>query len=329
MTRWLLRRAAAALVVIAGLTAVTFFALRVLPADPLGGALEDAGRPGSSEARRQIHAALGLDDPLPSQYLRWLGGALRGDLGASLVDGRTVTARISERLRATLLLTGSAAILGWSAALLAAALLALGRGALTDRAGRILLFLLAAIPVFWGGMLLQRLFAIGLHWLPLHGMKSDGMAGASFAAGAADRARHLVLPMLTLALPQAVFIARIARTGLLEAMGQPFALAARARGLTDRQVVLRHALPQTGVSLVQLAGFSLPGLIAGSLIVERLFSWPGLGGLLFDAISAGDFPVVMGLTLLTGAATLAGTLLADLAAAWLDPRIRLSGAAAP
>jgi peptide/nickel transport system permease protein len=184
----------------------------------------------------------------------------------------------------------------------------------------VVLFALYSTPVFWAALLLQTLLSVELGWLPLYGVSSDPAPGGF--AGLADRLAHLALPVTCLTYGSLAFFARLVRSGVAEARAQDFVTAALARGLSRRQALWRHAFRNALLPLVTLLGLLLPGLLSGSVIVERIFAWPGLGRLYFDSILSRDYPVVLGLSLLGGVATLAATLAADVAAALVDPRLR-------
>jgi peptide/nickel transport system permease protein len=191
-----------------------------------------------------------------------------------------------------------------------------------DRAAAAAATALYAVPVFWSALLLQWLFAVRLEWLPLSGLETDGARYASAGGAFADAARHLVLPAVCLASGGLAYVSRFVRTSLLESTAGDGGRAARARGLSTLQYLARHGLTQAAVPLLTLAGFLIPRLVGGSLLIEAIFNVPGVGSLLFDSILARDVPVVLALTLLSGVATLLGTTLADLMIVWLDPRVR-------
>jgi peptide/nickel transport system permease protein len=176
------------------------------------------------------------------------------------------------------------------------------------------------MPIFWAALLLQTLLSVELGWLPLYGLSSD--PAPTGIAGLADRLAHLALPVTCLTYASLAFFARLVRAGVVEARSQDFVTAALARGLSRRQALWRHAFRNALLPLVTLLGLLLPGLLSGSVIIERIFAWPGLGRLYFDSILSRDYPVVLGLSLLGGVTTLAATLAADIAAAIVDPRLR-------
>ena len=326
MLRRALRRAAVSAVSLAGITVVTFCLFHLAPGDPLAPGEAVSRGNASPEDLERMRTAAGLDRPVWEQYGRWIGRVARGDLGRSLLDGEPVTRKIASRLPATLALGAASTLLAWGLALPFAVSSALRPGGLVDRGGSLLFYAVYSVPIFWAAIVLQSVFAMNLRWLPLHGTASDAAAGFAAAGRLADWAWHLVLPAVCLAYAQLAFLARFTRANLLEASGRPFVTASRARGLSQRQALLRHALPNAVLPLITIAGFTIPALAAGSVIVERIFSWPGVGRLLVDSIEARDRPTLMGLTLLAAVLTQAGLLAADLLYAAADPRMRHAGA---
>jgi len=329
MTRRILRRLAVSAVTLAGITVLTFLLFHLAPGDPLA-PLEGGSRGAvSTDALARMRAEAGFDRPLWQQYGLWLSRLARGDLGRSLVDGEPVRGKIAARLPATLVLAGAATLLAWGLALPLAIRSALRPGGALDRGGSLFFYAIYSVPVFWTALVLQMVFAVYLRWLPLHGVLSDEAAAMAPAGRLADGALHLVLPAACLAYGQLAFLMRFARANLLEARGREFFAAALARGLTERQAMLRHALPNALLPLITIAGFTVPALAAGSVIVERIFSWPGVGRLLVDSIGSRDRPTLMGLTLLGALLTQAGMLAADILYAAADPRLRRLGEERP
>jgi peptide/nickel transport system permease protein len=224
--------------------------------------------------------------------------------------------RIREALPYSLLLNGVALALALAIAIpLGVAAGGRPEGGF-DRVSSAALFALYCMPTFWVALLLQTLFAVKLRWLPLFGAASDP------GGGALDRLAHLALPATCLAYGTLAFVARLVRSGIVEASAGAYVLAARARGASRRRALWAHALPNALLPLVTLLGLLLPALLSGSVIVERIFAWPGLGRLYFDSILSRDYPVILGMSLLSAAATLAATLASDVAAAAADPRVR-------
>jgi len=319
--RYLVRRLLLAIPTLFGIVVLVFLLLHLAPGSPASATgSPEAGRRVSAAAREEMRKLYGLDRPLPERFVQWIGRVARFDLGESFVDRRPVSERIREALPATLALNGLA--LFFTLALAVPVGVAAGgrpEGPF-DRASAVVLFALYSMPVFWAALLVQTLLSVELGWLPLYGVSSDPALGGF--AGVADRLAHLALPVTCLTYGSLAFFARLVRAGVVEARSQDFVTAALARGLSRRQALWRHAFRNALLPLVTLLGLLLPGLLSGSVIVERIFAWPGLGRLYFDSILSRDYPVVLGLSLLGGVATLAATLAADIAAAIVDPRLR-------
>jgi peptide/nickel transport system permease protein len=293
-------------------TGLVFGLIQLSPGTPLE-AGDDGLEPLTAADRAALEAYYGFDRPLPTQYLAWLGKLARGDLGESIRDRRPVAEKIAERLPVTLSLNGLALLLILGLAVPIGAAAALNPGSLADRWSGTATYLLYAIPVFWAALLLQRLFAVNLGWLPLYG--SGGRAGVPSAA-------NLVLPVICLTYGGLAYVSRFVRANLLDSAQAEAVLSARARGLGRTTILVRHGFKLAAVPLLTLAGFLLPALFAGSVIVESVFQLPGLGWLFLDAAYQRDVPVLLGVTLITGAAALAGILLADVTYALVDPRVR-------
>lgn len=316
MGGFLLRRLLAAVPTLIGVTIVVFTLLSVLPSDPIL-ASSEAGTPLSAEAIERLRAYASPARPAAARYADWLLGIVRLDFGQSLRDARPVADLLLDGLPFTLLLNlcGIAAIYGLSIPLGWAG--SRKRGAIADRLADALLLLAAAVPPFAAGMLLQRLFAVRLHLLPLQGVGADSGA---FWPPLIDLGRHLVLPTFCLALSGWAYATFFCRAAFQTLHAGGFISAARARGLSGLGL-LRHLAPNAAAPLLSLVGAIIPGLLAGSVVVEEVFSWPGLGRILLRAIEGRDFPVVMALMLLSAVLVLLGQLLTDLLYPWLDPRL--------
>ncbi|MGE5347003.1 MAG: ABC transporter permease [Acidithiobacillales bacterium] len=309
MLAFALRRLLAALATFVGVLTLVFVLLAAAPGDPaVLAARSSGGRPPSPEAVEAFRRLHGLDRPLAVQYVSWLGRAIRLDLGRSFQDGRDVRERLASVLPPTLLLNGSA--------LLLAVLLAVPTGVVAakrpdrrfDRWSGALFDLLFATPSFVLGLLLLMIFSARLHLTPLFADPDLGLRG-------------IVLPVATLGLGAVALLSRFVRTCVRAALDDPAALAARARGESEREAV-RRALRRSAGAFSALAAVLVPSLVTGSVLVERLYSWPGAGRLLADAVFARDVPVVLGLTLVAGFAVVLASVAGDLVSAWLDPRVR-------
>jgi peptide/nickel transport system permease protein len=316
-----LRRLGAAALTVFLVVTITFFLAHLAPGEPM---LADAERMhGDPERIARIRAEFGLDRPVPVQYAMYLANTLRGNLGESFAMRRSVGAVLAERLPRTALMAGAALLLGFTLGISVALLQAARAGSWTDRALGALALVFYSTPTFWLGLVLLVVGGQWLGWFPVGGMTTPveheqmGMMGRMF-----DVVRHLVLPALTLGLVQTAEIARYQRGALVDALGAQFVRTARAKGLRERAVLVRHALRSALAPVVVLAGMSVPALLAGSVLVETVFGWPGLGRLTHDAIVARDYNVMLGAAMLSGALVALGNLAADLAVHALDPAAR-------
>lgn len=322
MIPWLARRLLWSLMMLVLLMTMVFAVVRLAPGDPL-----EASAAESVDARERqlLRERLGLDQPLAGQYLRWVEGAWRGDWGTSLRQNRPVADIVGEALGPTLLLSLTGYLLHVLLAVAAAVVMTAYRGRAADHlvggAGLVLL----SMPGFWLGLMMILLFARQLGWLPAGGLAAPDAALLPAGARALDGLRHLTLPALTLALGSFMGTARYVRAALDEAMGQDFILAARARGVSERRLLWRHALPHALLPLVTLAGLHLPQLLGGAVVIEVVFGWPGLGRVSVEAIGARDYPVIMATTMLSAVLVTLGSLLADIGYRRADPRVRLDG----
>lgn len=320
MSGWLLRRTAQALLTFALAVTLVFVVMRLAPGDPLAQLTED--RPVSAEAMARLRAQYGLDQPVGRQFLAFLGGVLRGDLGTSIMRGRPVTMLLAERLPATFLLGAVTLLANFTFGVWLGAWQAARRGATGDRVTSTLSLAAYATPSFWLGLVLAWAFGTELRWLPVAFMRDPLLpADTPLLTRALDVARHLVLPALTLSIVTLGATTRYQRAAMLEALAQPFVRTARAKGLGEHAVRWRHAWPNAVGAMLALFGLWLPLLTAGSVFVEQVFAWPGVGTLAADAILARDYPLIMGATILVSATVVVGTLLADLLHRVVDPRL--------
>jgi peptide/nickel transport system permease protein len=321
--RFLAGRLAQAAIVVFLVTTVTFVLIHLAPGDPIATALN---RPGVTEAvRQQYREDFGLDRPLGEQYVRWLSNAARGDLGWSISFRRPVRDVIADALPRTLLLVGLAIMFSFALGIIVAVLQTERPGGRRDTwLGRILL-LLYSVPDFWLALVVLLIFAYRLPLFPSSGIVDPLMYDyKSFSGRLLDRLWHLVLPVTTLTLLATAAISRHQRSALMEVMPSDWMRTAIAKGVSQRQAVRRHALRNALLPSITLAGLYLPALAAGALFVEKVFSWPGMGLLAANAIAARDYLLITAAVLVTSVAVALGALLADVAAAAADPRIRVS-----
>ncbi|HEY2805406.1 MAG TPA: ABC transporter permease [Gemmatimonadales bacterium] len=321
MARFALRRVLAAILTVGLVVSITFLLAHLAPGQPM---LADAERMHADPARiARIRAEFGLDRPLAVQYTMYVGNALRGNLGESFTMRRSVGEILRERLPHTALLAGAALLLAFAAGIAIAAIQATRAGSWTDAGVGAVTLTFHSTPSFWLGLILMVAFGQWLGWLPVGGMTTPveheqmGMMGRMVDVG-----RHLILPALTLALVLTAEIARYQRGALVDALGSEFVRAARAKGLAERAVLLRHALRAALAPVVVLAGMSVPALLAGAVLVETVFGWPGMGRLTRDAIVTRDYNLILGAAIISGALVAIGNLAADLGAHALDPRTR-------
>jgi peptide/nickel transport system permease protein len=320
--RYVAGRLLQAAIVILLVTTVTFVLVHLAPGDPFAVALQ---RPGVTESvRQQWREEFGLDRPIAEQYVRWLGNAARGELGFSFSFRRPVRDVIADALPRTLLLVGLSLVLSFAIGIVAAVLQSERPDGPRDRwIGRVLLVLFS-VPDFWLALVVLLVFAYRLPLFPPSGIVDPVLHDYLSPAGQVlDRLRHLVLPVSTLTLLSTAAIARYQRSALFEVMPSDWMRTALAKGLSWRRAVRRHALRNALLPSITLAGLYLPALAAGSLFVEKVFSWPGMGLVTANAIGARDYPLVTSGVLVTSIAVALGSLLADLAAAIADPRIRV------
>jgi len=303
------RRAFALLPVLFGVSLLVFILTAISLGDPVRAALGQRGEP---ELIAQIRKDYALDQPAIIQYGLWIGRLLRGDLGRSYHQQRPVTEILSERFPATFRLAFGATVVAIVAGATAGILAAIRPHSLWDWALMSLALLGISTPVFWLGMMLILVFAVVLGWFPVSGY-GDGDI------------RHLILPALTLGALHTGIVARMTRASLLEALGQEYVRTARAKGLRERAVVVKHALRNALLPVVTVVGIGLGDLLVGAPLTETVFGWPGLGRLLVAAVGQRDLPVVMGAVLLFAIVYVAVTLLADLAYSVIDPRVRGEG----
>lgn len=319
MGRWLLRRTVQAAVTLAVAVVLLFLLMHVLPGDPLSRL--DEGRPLTAAQTEALRARYGLDRPLLSQLGTFLTGLARGDLGTSIEYGRPVSTLIVERLPATLLLGGSVLLLNFTVGLWLGVRQAVRKGSTEDRWLTTLSLAGYATPSFWLGLVLAWLVGIEWRLLPPAGMR-DPLAESGFLATAADLLRHLVLPALTLSVVSIAGTMRYQRDAMLETLRLPYIVTARAKGLSEDRVTWHHAWRNALFPVLTLFGLWLPVLVTGSVFVEAVFAWPGLGSLAAAAVGNRDYPLLMGATVLVAVIVVVANLLTDLAYAALDPRVR-------
>ena len=312
-------RLLAGLAVVIGVVTLTFFLLHLAPGDPIDIILGPAATVQQRAAQR---TALELDRPLPVQFVSWLSRFARGDWGNSIAKGRPVRALLGTAWRQTAWLVGLSLLLSYLTGLAIGAVQAARSGSRLDTLLSVSTVTLFAMPGYWLGLMLVLAFTYWARLLPAFGtagLDSDYLHGASWLI---DRLRHLALPLATLTLIGIGGATRFVRGAMLETLSQPFITTARAKGVPPGRVVTHHALRNALTPVVTLLGLSLPALFSGAVFVEAVFAWPGVGRLLVEAVRARDYPVVMAATAISAVLVVAGNMIADVLAAWVDPRVR-------
>lgn len=301
------------------LSLLTFGITRMVPGEPgIIAQASDAMAMADPRLEETIRLHLGLDRPLYVQYWEWLVSALRFDFGHSYVNlSMPVSELLRQRLGPTLLLTGTALIIATVGGTAAGAIAARWRNTWIDHSMTSFTFFFLSVPNFWAGIIALTIFAIWLDWLPSSGMSPPGEPRTVSSV-----ATHLILPASVLGLSLMATIARYVRSSVIEVMSEDYIRTARAKGLREGVVFRRHALRNALLPVVTITGLRLPILIGGSVLIERVFSWPGLGRASVDAALSRDYPVTMALVMLVGTLTIVGNLVADLIYGLLDPRIR-------
>jgi peptide/nickel transport system permease protein len=320
--RYVARRLAISVPLILGVLTLVFVLVETTPGSPADLIIGD--RPVPPEVRERIERTYGFDRPAPERYARFMSGLLlRGELGWSTSRSRPVSQLLAETLPPTLMLAGAALTLHVLLGLVLGVVSAARRGRWPDRVVTWGSLTLYAMPTFWLGLMAILVFSYGLSLFPGSSMHSVGAEDWPVWRQWLDGLWHLALPAGVLALSSAAAMTRFVRSGVLEALAQEFIRAARARGVGGRRVVLGHALRNALGPVINLVGLSLPILVSGSLIVEVVFAWPGMGRLTYDAIMAKDLAVVLITTSMAATLVVLGNLAADIALATVDPRIRL------
>lgn len=312
MTRYIIRRLVYALFIIWGCATIVFFLLRLVPGDPVSVML---GGEYSPEAAAQLRENLGLDAPVYVQYAKWMGNVVQGDLGRSNATKEPVTQAIARAVPKTLSITALAFIIGVAVAVPMGTLAALKRGSPFDYAASIVTFAGISLPTFWFGIVFILIFAVKLGWFPSVGYVSP-------TDGIWPWFKHLLLPGLAAGVGEAAILMRFVRAGLLDVLGSDYIRTARAKGLSERRVILGHAMRTAMIPVVTVAGLSLASLLGGLVITETVFSISGIGRLLTSAIFNKDYPIVQGVILLITLIFVLANLTVDIIYTMLDPRIR-------
>ena len=322
MLRYLAKRLLMMLPLLLGITLISFVVIHLAPGEPTD-MQTDLNPEASVELKERLRAQYGLDEPLLVQYGQWLGRLARLDFGTSFSqDRRPVLQKIVERLPITILINVLSIGVILAISLPLGILSATRRNSGFDRATTVLVFLGFATPSFWLALLLMDSLGVRLGLFPIAGLKSVGHEYLSWGRQFWDMAHHLVLPVFVSAFGGLAGFSRYMRSNMLEVIRQDYILTARAKGLSERVVIYRHALRNALLPVITILGLSVPGLIGGSVIFETIFAIPGMGKLFYDGVMMRDYPLIMGILVIGAVLTLVGNLLADLCYALADPRIR-------
>lgn len=326
MTNYIVRRLLQAIPTVFGVTLLSFIIMQAAPGDPVQ--LMTFSPSYTAEDRERLSREFCLDRSVVEQYIIWLigdlqgecrmRGLLRGDFGESLYEREPVLEIIMARVPATLELTGLALIVGVAAGLLIGLASAIKRGSFFDNGSRFFSVLFDAIPQFWFGLILIMVFSVHFGWLPVGGRLPLNLPNPTVI----DRLRHLLMPTIVLAITWVAIMSRYMRAESLEVINQDYVTSARAKGLVPRTVYIRHVARNALVPIVTILGPAITALLGGAVVIERIFSWPGIGRLAVDAVSSRDYPIVMGTVIIGAVLVILGTILADILLATVDPRIR-------
>lgn len=317
MTNYLFQRLIHGLTVLLGVSILVFIAVELAPGDAIDAMLPPESF-ASPEVKEQMREDLGLNDPAPLRYLHWLGRTVTGDLGYSLTSRQPITDIILKRLPNTLELVGFALVISIVVGVSLGIVAAIKQYSWIDYLMTFFAFFWISVPAFFMGLLLIYLFAVRLGWFPVFGATSSAPQYVVL-----DRVHHLILPGVTLGLELAAALTRYTRASLLEVLHTDYLRTARAKGLQERSVIMRHALKNALIPVITVVAVRLPYLIGGAVIIETVFQWPGLGLLTLNAATQKDYPLVMGLALIVTLVVVVSSFLADVAYSLIDPRIRL------
>ena len=321
MWRYILKRLAQAFPLVLGVVIFNFTLIQFAPGDPVTALVGDY--PATEEYVRQVRSDYGLDKPVPERLALYLGQLARGNLGFSFANRMPVGELILQRLGPTLMLMLTALSLALLIGIPLGISAARSRGRLSDWVAQVGALAGYSVPDFWMGQILILIFAVGLAWLPSQGMRSARSSATGLEA-TLEVLPYLILPAIALSFRYVALLSRITRSAMLDALGADYVMGARAKGLSERRVLISHVLRNAALPIVTVIGYNVGLLIAGSALIETVFSWPGVGRLLFDSISKRDYPVMTAILMMVSITVVSANLLTDLVYAALDPRVRIA-----
>jgi peptide/nickel transport system permease protein len=326
MASYLVRRTLIGCITLLSITFVVYALIRAMPGNPLtvAQAETDPSRKWNPEDEKRMRVAFGLDKPWYLGYADWLKNLGKLDMGRSIYEKRPVSTVIRERIGPTLVLSITSLVLAYLLSIPLGLYFTVRSGRADERALSTLLYMLYSFPAFAAALLLQMFFAVKLHWLPLDQMVGENYGQLSTLGKAWELFSHALLPVVCETYASLAYYSRFIRSNMMEVVRQDYIRTARAKGVSERRIILHHAFRNTLIPLVTMLGLTLPSLLSGAVILERIFSWPGMGQLFFNSITYRDYPTIMGLTLVFALLTLLGTLLADILYAVVDPRVTYS-----
>ena len=307
-----------------GITLITFLVIHLAPGGPVEVQTEMSTKV-SAQARENLKRLYGLDKPLHEQYIDWLKRFIKFDFGTSFVDGRNVSKKILERIPITLIINVLSMLLILSVAIPIGVMSAVKQYSAFDKVSTVFVFIGYSTPSFWLALLLMIFFGVQLGVLPISGFQSIDVSGMNLFERLMDWAKHLVLPVGISAFGGLAGMSRYSRSSMLEVIRQDYIRTARAKGLPERTVVIRHAFRNALMPIVTILGLMVPALIGGSVIFETICAIPGMGKLFYESTMARDYPTVMGILVIGALLTLIGNLIADISYALVDPRVRVRG----
>ncbi|MDD5005683.1 MAG: ABC transporter permease [Candidatus Omnitrophica bacterium] len=323
MLNYLIKRLLGLIPLLIGITLISFAVIHLAPGKPTD-ALTNLNPKISLDARAKLNRLYELDKPIFIQYKNWLKRFVRLDFGESFIDARKVIDKIKERLPITLFINIVSIILILLIGIPLGIIGSTKQGSFTDKSITAFVFIGFAMPSFWLALILMDIFCIKLGWLPVLGMTSLDFESFNLIEKIIDLSRHLALPIFIFVFGGLAGISRYMRQSMIQTLNKPYILTARAKGLSQKVIIYKHALRNSLLPIITLLGLSIPGLISGSVIIESVFAIPGMGRLFFESVMSRDYPVIMGILTIGAILTMLGNLLADICYAYADPRIRYS-----